>query len=69
VRDVVIYLLYRSPSGGPESISGVAGVLRRAERNCVLIGDFNVPDVDWENGTASARTRELLEAAQDRLLE
>jgi hypothetical protein len=44
-------------------------LIRTADRQSVIIEDFNVPDIDWENGTASGRSRELLEAAEDRLLE
>jgi hypothetical protein len=43
--------------------------VRRADKNCFIIGDFNVPDIDWENGATSGRSRELLAAAKDRLLE
>jgi hypothetical protein len=67
VSDVTFYLIYRSPSGGLDTISGLAGLLRRADKNCFLVGDFNVPD--WANGAAGRRSRELLEAANDRLLE
>jgi Endonuclease-reverse transcriptase len=44
-------------------------LLRRAEKNCVIVGNFNVPDIDWDGGTAGGRAKELLEAADDRLLE
>jgi hypothetical protein len=44
-------------------------LLRRAEKNCILIGDFNLPEIDWEGGTACGRAAELLDAADDRLLE
>jgi Reverse transcriptase (RNA-dependent DNA polymerase)/Endonuclease-reverse transcriptase len=69
VYDVTMYLIYRSPSSGGESFSGMSDLLRVAEKNCVLVGDFNMPDIDWDNGTARGRACELLEAAQDRLLE
>jgi hypothetical protein len=36
VKDVVIYLIYRSPSGGADSISGMAAAVRRCEKNCVF---------------------------------
>jgi hypothetical protein len=69
VSDTVFYLIYRSPNGGADSISGMAGALGRAEKNCVIAGDFNVPEIDLANGTAAGRARELLEAAEDQLLE
>jgi hypothetical protein len=69
VKDIVFYLVYRSPSGGADTVSGLSGMLRAAEKNCFIIGDFNVPEIDWENGVAGGRSRELLEAVEDRLLE
>jgi hypothetical protein len=38
----------------------MAGALGRAEKNCVIVSDFNVPEIDWVNGTAAGRARELL---------
>jgi Reverse transcriptase (RNA-dependent DNA polymerase)/Endonuclease-reverse transcriptase len=35
----------------------------------LIFGDFNVPDIDWPGGTARGRAVELLNAANDRLLE
>jgi hypothetical protein len=65
VKDVVIYLIY----SGADSISGMAVAVRRCEKNCVFLGDFNVPDIDWEAGSTSRRADELLQAAEDGLLE
>jgi Reverse transcriptase (RNA-dependent DNA polymerase)/Endonuclease-reverse transcriptase len=64
-----MFLIYRSPSSGNDSISGIARLIRGAEKNCLFFGDFNLPDIDWEGGVARGRSRELLEAANDRLLE
>jgi Reverse transcriptase (RNA-dependent DNA polymerase)/Endonuclease-reverse transcriptase len=69
VEDIVMYLVYRSPSSGPNSISGLAQLLRQAEKKCIFFGDFNLPEINWEDGTARGRSKELLEAADDRLLE
>jgi Endonuclease-reverse transcriptase len=44
-------------------------LLRKAERNCVIVGDFNMQDINWNGGTARGRARELLDAADNRLLE
>jgi Reverse transcriptase (RNA-dependent DNA polymerase)/Endonuclease-reverse transcriptase len=43
--------------------------VRGADKNCIIIGDFNLPTIDWEGGAATGRASELLEAAEDRLLE
>jgi Reverse transcriptase (RNA-dependent DNA polymerase)/Endonuclease-reverse transcriptase len=69
ISDITIYLIYRSPSSGSDSFSGMSTLLRNAEKNSVFVGDFNMPDIDWESGTARGRAKEVLDAVQDRLLE
>jgi hypothetical protein len=69
VNDITVYLIYRSPSGGPGSISGLADMVKAADKKCIFFGDFNLPEIDWAAGTARGRSRELLEAAHDRLME
>jgi hypothetical protein len=69
VDDIVIFLVYRSPSGGPESVSGMADLLREADKNCIFFGDFNLPEIDWDGGVARGGAREFMEAVEDRLME
>ncbi len=40
-----------------------------AEKNSLFIGDFNMPDIDWETGHSSARTRPFVEAVEDSMME
>jgi Endonuclease-reverse transcriptase len=61
VSDIIMYLIYRSPSSGLNSFSGMPDLLREAEKKCEIVGDFNVPEIDWDSGTARGRARELLE--------
>jgi Reverse transcriptase (RNA-dependent DNA polymerase)/Endonuclease-reverse transcriptase len=69
VKDLTFFLIYRSPSSSATSISDISGLINRAEKNCFIIGDFNLPEIDWEGGVARGRAAELLEAANDRLME
>ena len=52
VCGTTIYLIYRPPSGGAASIESLAELIRSVDRNSILIGDFNLPDIDWESGQA-----------------
>ena len=52
-----------------ENIRELEELIRTTGKNTILIGDFNFPDLDWEKGTASGRTKGLLEAASDNMLE
>ena len=43
-------------------------MVRTAEEKSVIIGDFNMPDIDWRGGTAKGRAKEFLEAAEDSIM-
>ena len=65
VRDVTVYLLYRSPNAPPEAMAGLAALVRGADSNSIFIGDFNLPDINWTTGEHSPRTAEFMEAVAD----
>jgi len=44
-------------------------LIRGAEKNSLFIGDFNMPDIDWETGHSSARARPFVEAVEDSMME
>ena len=69
VCGTTIYLIYRPPSGGAASIESLAELIRSVDRNSILIGDFNLPDIDWESGQARGASKKVMEAAEDKLLE
>jgi len=69
VGDVTLYLIYRSPNAPVQSITELEQIVRAAEKNSVLIGDFNLPDIDWSMGTSSARSRPFVEAVEDSMME
>ena len=68
VRGVTFYLIYRSPNSSAEEVSRLAGLIRQAEKDSVIIGDFNLPTIDWEAATARGTAAEVLEAVEDRLM-
>jgi hypothetical protein len=39
-------------------------VIKNVEKKCIMAGDFNLPDIDWEAGEARGADAELLEAVQ-----
>jgi hypothetical protein len=43
-------------------------LVRGVKKNAILVGDFNLPEIDWEMGTGSARTAPFLEAVDDVML-
>ncbi len=49
IDDVIVYLVYRSPNSPPEAIVELENLVKSVTKNSVLIGDFNLPDIDWES--------------------
>ena len=57
--DITVYLIYRPPSGGAVSIDDLTALISAAEKRCILIGDFNLPEINWEDGHARGRAAHL----------
>ena len=52
-----------------DSISEISTIVRSADKNSIFIGDFNLPSINWDNGTGRGRETEFLEAVQDSMME
>ena len=65
-----IYLVYRPPSSSAENGDWLAEMMRTCPANCMLIGDFNLPGINWEELTADSRKgAQFLDACTERGLE
>ena len=63
-------LLYRSPNAPAETIIELAGLISKVERNSIILGDFNLPGIDWQSGTAAGHgSISVKEACDDTFLE
>jgi hypothetical protein len=68
ISDVTIYLIYRSPNAPPEAMDRLVELVRGVKGNSLLIGDFNLPDINWETGESSRRTEDFVDALDDLML-
>jgi hypothetical protein len=50
-------------------MAALTELVRSVKKDSVLVGDFNLPDINWDTGETSARTREFKEAVDDPLME
>ena len=66
---VNVILVYRPPNSGRENIDKLCELLRRMQKNAILIGDINLPHIDWESGNADTRGRALYNTVQEENLE
>ena len=57
-----ITFAYRSPNNTAENTSELAKLLENCAKKAFFIGDFNLPHMDIDNGTADAKGRPILEA-------
>ena len=58
-------MIYSLPNSTAEEVTKLAKLIWQAEKDCVIIGDFNLPTIDWEAGTARGM---VLEVMEDRLM-
>ena len=62
-----IYLVYRPPTS--TDMAGLINLIQNVTPNSILIGDFNIPGIDWHTGRAAGRAGEFLDAAEEKFLE
>ena len=67
---LTVILAYRPPSTKIENTSRLYDLLRKIPKNTLLIGDINIPQVDWEEMRATGpRGQELLNVILEEELE
>ena len=60
-----IVLVYRPPSAGADNTEKLCEILRKLETNTIVIGDFNLPGVVWEEREGGgAKARQLVETVE-----
>jgi hypothetical protein len=66
---LTVLLVYRPPNSGTQNTDELCNVLDRAGENTLIIGDFNAPDIDWDQGQAGPRGRKIFTAAMEANME
>ena len=59
-----ITAVYRSPNSTLTNTEKLCNIVSDMKNNSILIGDINLPKIDWENCTADSKGRNFLEATQ-----
>jgi hypothetical protein len=68
--DISFSLIYRLLNSRPEAMDALVELVRKMDKNSVIVGDINLPGIDWERGTATGRrSMQFLEACEDAGLE
>ena len=63
------YLIYRPPPSGEDNFEKLCNLVKGAEKNTVLVGDFNLPHITWPDGEAEGRDKRFVLALQDSYME
>ena len=69
-EELQVYLVYRSPNAPEDQMEKLVELVNQTERSSILLGDFNLPVIDWTEGTAAGpAARSFLEACMESNLE
>ena len=68
-EDFSIHSVYRSPNSNGENDKKLVEWVAAMNGTNILIGDFNLPDIDWATGTSGAKGRDFLTATTERGME
>jgi hypothetical protein len=68
ISDITIYLVYRSPNATVEAMAGLVDLMKSVKKNTIVVGDFNLPDIDWSTGEAARRSEPFMDAVEDAML-
>ena len=67
-RPLNVTLIYRSPNSKPENTLELAKIIECSIKNSMIIGDFNLPNTNFFDGSTDAKGRRILEAATNSFL-
>ena len=63
------YVIYQPPSSGQENFDLLCELVDNAEKNSIMVGDFNLPNIDWSSGEARGREAKFVTVLQDNYME
>ncbi len=60
--------MYRSPNATVEAMAGLVDLMKSVKKNTIVVGDFNLPDIDWSTGEAARRSEPFMDPVEDAML-
>ena len=67
-RPLFVTLIYRSPNSNQNNSIELAKIIENCEKNCLIIGDFNLPSANFEDGSACIKGRPVVDAVLSQCL-
>ena len=66
--DLQVLVVYRSPNSSKVNDDELCDFVGKMNGTYVIVGDFNLPDIRWQNGCAGSKGRKFLETISDKFL-
>lgn len=63
-----ISLVYRSPNSTEQNTENLCKFIAEHERNFLALGDFNLPNIDWNLGTSNRKGAKFLKTIEDNFI-
>ena len=68
-ENVILHVVYRSPNSSKKNDEDLCQWVGKMRGPNVIIGDFNLPDIDWHNDQAGSKGREFFEVTMEQFME
>ena len=62
-------LIYRSPNSTETNNEKLCEIMKMVPKNSILVGDFNMPGIDWKNGTYDRKSTTFMDTMYNKGLE
>ena len=67
-NDLNITLIYRSPNSSSDNTKLLCDIIEHSPKNGLIIGDFNLPKIDWNTGIGDSKSKQLIDTSEKKFL-
>ena len=61
-------VVYRSPNSSAANTNKLCELVKSLPKNCILVGDINLPGIDWKNHTSNNKGSDFFNSVNDSFL-
>ena len=66
VKDFHVTLVYRSPNSSVDNTDLLCDLISKCPENNLIIGDFNLPNIDWNNYTCDKKSQKFVDTIENK---
>ena len=64
-----LHVIYRSPNSKKDNDDELCSMIKEMRGTNIVTGDFNLPGIDWSDGTTNEKGRSFYEATSEKFME